>query len=163
MSNEINIQSLVDATLHAASTSSRVEVMKQEEKTPLEISESLIGHWDHGEGRQILIVAALKGMHDRLTKDVGCLSTTFLGYHFLVKHYDKRPEAVDWTHLMRDAQTLRDLWDYFLRVNGMEISGVQILQAYDHSFFQDLLGTPISEFKAFGLNAIECDFAVPIN
>jgi hypothetical protein len=137
--------------------------MKQEEKSPLQIAESLIGHWDHAEGRKILVVAALKGMHDRLTKKVDWLSTTFLGYHFLIKHYDRRPEAVAWTQLMLGAQTLRDLWDYFLKVNNMKMSDVQILNEYDHSFFQDLLSTPIGEFKAFGLNLVECDFTVTIN
>jgi hypothetical protein len=43
----------------------------------------------------------------------------------------------------------------------MDMAQVQRLPAYDHTFFQALLNTPISKFKSFGLNAAECSSTTP--
>jgi hypothetical protein len=150
MFDKINIESVAKSAMYKANVSSKVEVMRQKRKSKEEIGKSVFSSWS---GKEILAVNALKEMHDLLVNDVPWFSTTFLGYHYLMTHYDKRPEAVEWIEMMEGVKTVRDLWNYFLGVNSIDVAYVQRLDGYDHTFFLTLLDTPVLRFSYFALNA----------
>jgi hypothetical protein len=157
MSNKVNPASLMHSTLNKANTAAKVDTMRAAGKTDTEIVKAVLGDSDAREESDLFIMVKMMDIHKRIMDDDNRgLQTTLIGFHRLVNHLDQHPDAIKWVKLLDTAATVRDLWKYFLDVNGMDMGYVQSLDAYDHTFFQALLDTPIAEFKNFGLNAAEC-------
>lgn len=94
MSNEINIEGFVNATLNKARTSAQIDTMRASGKTDTEIAQVVLSDITSADKMDMFILMRLINIHNRMIgEDVG-LDITFAGHYRLMSHQYQHPDAV---------------------------------------------------------------------
>jgi hypothetical protein len=159
MADKIDPGVLASSAVIDAQFSSKIEVMKRSGKSEDEIVTESLRYTQEQilqTHKLSIFMKALSLMCKRMEKEGIDTSGTTLGYNLFRAGFTDKPEALIWGKTVKESKTLRELWLYFLAVNGVSKQLIRNLDAYDHVFFECLLNTPVLQFKHFGFNASEC-------
>lgn len=153
------------AAIDGAKTAATVESMREKGASDTEIVKAilppdeltLLARSIHIEIQQLLPMGWAIG----LPREIGIGDNkAFIGKAHLAQHYTDTPEAIAYWDMWENAATVRDVWEFFLKCNGLPDDVLVNKPGYDHAYVQSHLNQPLMETSvAFGINKEESEKA----
>lgn len=142
-------EQLVNAEIDAV-----MDECKAAGKTPLETAEAVIGENGDGLAKTVCIVSLIKSFSDHYGLDY-IKSPAFNGYRDILQHYPETDDAQSWWEFFITAETIGDVWRWFVKTTDVDPTGIVTIPGYDDAFFHEQLDHKLR--PQFAANQTELD------